>query len=196
MASEVQIAKLALQHIGDRFDISDLAEATPEAEQVNLVFDDTRDALLRQHPWNFATKYASPAALTGTVPANWDYMYTYPTDALRIISIVDPLEAGTPIKFEVGRNASDIKVVMTDQADAELQYTQRITDTVEFDPEFTLALSYALAAKLAMPLTGEREIANDMEVMARNVVNSAWETDSNEGIEETPPDAEWIQGRA
>jgi hypothetical protein len=59
MASKVQIAKLALQHIGDRYDISDITEATPEAEQVNLLFDDTRDALLRQHPWAFATRHGS-----------------------------------------------------------------------------------------------------------------------------------------
>ena len=133
MASEVQIAKLALQHIGDRFDISDLEEDTPEAEQVNLIFTDTRDALLRQHPWNFAKKYMTPAALSGTV---------------------------------------------------------------QFDPEFVLHFSYALAAKLAMPLTGERAIANDMEVMVQNMANSAWETDSNEGIEEEPPEATWIQARA
>tara|TARA_R110000824_G_scaffold178558_10_gene358331 strand:- start:2592 stop:3182 length:591 start_codon:yes stop_codon:yes gene_type:complete len=196
MASEVQIAKLALQHIGDRWDISDLTEATPEAEQVNLVFDDTRDALLRQHPWNFAKKYASPATLSGTVPGNWTYMYTYPTDAVRVNGIIDPLETGTPIKFEIARNASDVKVVLTDQEDAEFFYTARITDTVQFDPEFTMALSYALASRLAMPLTGERAIMGDMETMARNIVNSAWETDSNEGIEEDLPEATWIQARA
>ena len=196
MASEVQIAKLALQHIGDRWDISDLTEATPEAEQVNLVFDDTRDALLRQHPWNFAKKYASPATVSGTVPGNWTYMYAYPTDAVRVNGIIDPVETGTPIKFEVARNASDVKVVLTDQEDAEFFYTARITDTVQFDPEFTMALSYALAARLAMPLTGERAIMGDMDTLARNIVNSAWETDSNEGIEEDLPEATWIQARA
>jgi hypothetical protein len=49
MASKVQIAKLALQHVGDRYDISDITEATPEAEQVNLLYDDTRDAMLPPH---------------------------------------------------------------------------------------------------------------------------------------------------
>jgi hypothetical protein len=48
VSSKVQIAKLALQHVGDRYDISDINEATPEAEQVKLLYDDTRDALLRQ----------------------------------------------------------------------------------------------------------------------------------------------------
>jgi hypothetical protein len=196
MASEVQIAKLALQHIGDRWDISDITEATPEAEQVNLVFDDTRDALLRQHPWNFAKKYATPAALSATVPGNWDYAYVYPTDAVRVLGVIDPLETGTPIKFEVARNENDVKVILTDQVDAEFYYTARITDTAQFDPEFTMALSYKLAAKLAMPLTGERAIMGDMDTLATNVVNSAWETDSNEGIEEDLPEATWIQARA
>lgn len=195
MASEVQIGKLALQHIGDRYDITDLTEESAEAEQVNLIFDDTRDALLRQHPWNFAKKYATPAALTGTVPGNWDYMHTYMTDALRVLGVIDPAESGAIIKFEVARNSSDVKVILTNQEDAEFYYTARITDPAQFDPEFTMALSYALAAKMAMPLTGDRSIAADLDVMARNVVSSAWATDSNEGLEEDKPDADWIQAR-
>ena len=196
MSSQTQIAKLALQHIGDRYDISDLTEETVEAEQVNLIFDDTRKMLLRQHPWNFATKYATPAALTGTVPNNYDFMYTYMTDAVRVLGVVDPLDAGTNIKFEVARNASDVKVILTDQTSAEFFYTADISNTAEFDPEFTMAFSYALAAALAMPLTGDRAIMGDMGTIARNVINSAWETDSNEGLVEVPPDADWIQARA
>ena len=127
MASETQIAKLALQHVGDRYDISDLTEESVEAEQVNLIFDDTRDWLLRQHPWGFAKKFATPSALVGTVPNNYDFMYTYMTDAVR---------------------------------------------------------------------TGDRTIMGDLDTLARNTINSAWETDSNEGISDAPPDADWIQARA
>ena len=43
--SEVQVAKLALQHIGDRYDITSLSDQTAEAEQVNLVFENARDAM-------------------------------------------------------------------------------------------------------------------------------------------------------
>ena len=196
MASETQIGKLALQHIGDRYDITDLTEESVEAEQVNLIFDDTRDWLLRQFPWNFATSYATPAALTGTVPNNFDYMYTYMTDAVRVLLVVDPLGLDTEIPFEVARNSGDVKVILTDQADAEFRYTKRISDTAQFDPEFTMALSYALAAKLAMPLTGDRSIMGDMQNLARNVINSAWATDANEGKADDIPDADWIAARA
>lgn len=196
MASETQIAKLALQHIGDRYDISDLTEESTEAEQVNLIFADTRDWLLRQFPWNFATSYATPAALTGTVPNNFDYMYTYISDAVKVLRVVDPLGLDTPIPFEVARNSSDVKVILTDQSSAEFRYTKRITDTSQFDPEFTMAFSYALAAKLAMPLTGERAIMTDMSSLARNFINSAWASDANEGKADEIPDADWIKARA
>ncbi len=196
MASETQIAKLALQHIGDRYDIVDLDEESVEAEQVNLLFNDTRDWLLRQFPWNFATAYATPSALTGTVPNNFTYMYTYMTNAVRVLLVVDPLGVDTEIPFEVARNTSDVKVILTDQADAEFRFTQRITDPAQFDSEFTMGMSYALAAKLAMPLTGDREIMGDMNNLARNVINSAWATDANEGESDEIPDADWITARA
>jgi hypothetical protein len=46
-----------------------------------------------------------------------------------------------------------------------------------------------------MPLIGERSIASDLYQQAQAVLNSAWETDSNEGVEEAIPDAEWIRAR-
>ena len=196
MASQVQIAKLALQHVGDRFDISSLTEFTPEAEQVNLIFNDTRDALLRQHPWNFAKKFVSPATVAGTVPGGWTFMYLYPTDAVRILGITNPLGRGQPpIEFEVARNAANNRVLLCDQESAEIVYTARITTTEDFDAEFTMALSYSLAAKLAMPLTGDRGIAGELEKLATIHCNSAWETDASEGIEPAKPEADWITAR-
>tara|TARA_R110000765_G_scaffold200964_1_gene306401 strand:- start:1942 stop:2532 length:591 start_codon:yes stop_codon:yes gene_type:complete len=195
MASDVQIAKLALQHIGDRWDITALDDASPEAEQVNLIFEDTRDALLRAHPWGFAKKFTSPAALTGTVPGNWDYMYTYMTDALTVRGIIDPTKENLTIKFEVARNDTGAKVILTNQEDPEFVYTQAITDPNEFDPQFVLAFSYMLASRLAIPLTGDGSIAQAMLQQALISVGAAEETDSNEGIEPDKPEASWITAR-
>jgi hypothetical protein len=195
MSSDVQIAKLALQHIGDRWDITALDNDSPEAEQVNLIFEDTRDALLRAHPWGFAKSYTSPASLSGTVPGNWDYMYTYLTDALVIQGIVDPTEANLTIKFEVARNNSGVKVILTNQQDPEFIYTKAITDPNEFDPEFVMAFSYMLAARLAIPLTGDGGIAQAMFQQAQSHIGMAEESDSAELIEPDKPDAPWITAR-
>lgn len=198
MASEVQIARLALQHLGDRYDITSLTEASPEAEQVNLVFDTVRDMVLREHPWKFARKYATPAALSGVVPGNWDYMFTYPPDALRVLHIVNPLgDDQPPIRFEVAQNSDDLRVLLCNESEPTFAYTQKVTDPQQFDPQFVTALSYRIAQYIAMPITGDRGIMSDMKTLADDEIGRAQESDANEGFEAPrPAEATWINARA
>ena len=60
MASKVQIAKLALQHVGDRYDISDITEATPEAEQVNLLSGGAMRSIEELKPGSFDLVIVDP----------------------------------------------------------------------------------------------------------------------------------------
>lgn len=198
MASEVQIAKLALQHLGDRFDITTLEEASVEAEQVNLIYDEVRDTVLRSHPWKFARKFFSPAYLTAVAPGEWGYMYTYPSDCLRMLRIINPLGAGKPpIRFEVGLNSSGSKVILTNESEITIEYTARITDPNMYDSQFITGLSYRLAQYLAIPITGDRQRMADMQVMADRELGMAMSTDANEGFEEVPlSEAGWIDARA
>lgn len=198
MSSEVQIARLALQHLGDRYDITSLNEASPEAEQVQLVFQNVRDMVLREHPWKFARKYASPAQLSGDAPGNWDYMFLYPSDALRIIRIVNPLgDNQPPIRFETARNSSDAHVILCNESEPTLEYTQQITDPQKFDPQFITALSYRIAQYIAMPITGDRSIMSDMKSLADIEVGKAQASDANEGFEAVrPAEATWISARS
>tara|TARA_R110000772_G_scaffold226148_1_gene336823 strand:- start:418 stop:1026 length:609 start_codon:yes stop_codon:yes gene_type:complete len=183
--SDVQIAKLALQHIGDRYDITSLDEATPEAEQINLVFNDVRDALLREHPWNFAKRYYTPSALIGTPPAGWEFMYSYPPTGLKITKIVHPLdprgEKLEPLQFAIARNDDDIKVIMTNEQDPEFEYIKRVTVATEYDAMFDMALSWRLAEHVAMSLTGDGAIVDAMRANAQRYVGMAKMDDANEG---------------
>lgn len=198
--SDVQIAKLALQHIGDRFDITSLTEATPEAEQVNLVYENVRDGLLREHPWKFSLRYVSPASLSGTVPAQWTYMFSYPSDALRIWRIVNPLDPRgvllPPVKWSVGRNSSDTKVLLSDEAEPEFEYTKKITDAVQYDANFVLALSWRIAAAIVRPITGDASLSQLVNREAVYHVGLAKENDANEGVTEEQNRApDWIRAR-
>lgn len=198
MTSEVQIAKLALQHLGDRYDITSLNEATPEAEQVNLIFSDIRDQVLRSHPWKFAVKHTSPTVLAGTVPANWDYMFTYPADALKILHVVNPLgRTASPIHFDVFRNAANVKVVVCDEEEPEFKYISQVTDTAQFDPSFVTAFSLRLAYHLAIPLTGDRGLMRDLKLLADEAMSEAARESANEGVEDARTrDPDWITARA
>jgi hypothetical protein len=196
MASQVQIAKLALQHIGDRYDISALDEETVEAEQINLIYDDTRKELLRRFPWRFAKKYTSPATLDVTVPGQWDYAYAYPADAVKILGITNLANRKEPIlDFEVALLADDTKVLLTDEDDAELSYTADISDPTRFDPEFTMSFSFLLASRLAMPLTGSLDIKSILDREVLRAVSQAADSDSSEGETRSAPEASWIDAR-
>lgn len=198
--SEVQIAKLALQHLGDRYDITSLDEASVEAEQVNLIFDNVRDALVREHPWKFSLRYYTPSSLVGTPPSQWDYMYTYPSDALRVWRIVNPLDPMgdelPPLKFTIGRNSDDTKVLLTNESEPEFEYSKQVTSPFEFDANFDMALSWRLAEHLAMPLTGDAGLRDRMAQEARRWVGVAKQEDANEGISrEQSRDPDWLRAR-
>lgn len=199
MSSVETIAKLALHHLSDRFDLETLTDPTPEAEAINLVYDTTRDALLREHPWKFAKAYRCPTAIaTGTPPANWDYMFVYFDDAVKIITIISPMGRKVlPAKFDIARNAEGIKVILTDVESPEFQFTQRIVDPYEFDALFTQAFAYRLAADVCLTLTGDRGLMKEMNALADEKVGQAQSDDANEGVgEEQDRDPDWITARA
>ena len=196
MASQVQIVKLALQHIGDRFDISSIDEESVEAEQANLVYDDTRKELLRRYPWRFAKKYTSPATLSVTVPGEWDYAYAYPSDAVRVLGITNQADRSQPIlNFEAALLSDDTRVILTNVSGAEFFYTANISDPTRFDPEFVAGLSFLLAERMAMSLTGSLDIKSAMAQEALRTISHAADTDSSEGETNEPPEASWIIAR-
>lgn len=197
MASDTQIARTALAHLGDNYEIDDLAESSVEAEQVNLVFEDTREELLREHPWGFATAYVSPAPLSSLAPGSWAYAYAYPTDAVKIRRISNPLgDMRKPLPFEVASLDDGSRVILCNEAEPVFVYTRNVTNPNRMDALFRSAFSYRLAERLAIPLTGSRELMGDMKRLADMKVASAEEESSSEQVGNEPTDADWILARS
>lgn len=181
MTSVIAICNGALSRLGAKT-ISDLSENSPEARGCVLHFDDGLRALLRQHPWNFATVQRALALRAGSgraelgraepgraepggtdpwgVGREWAYAYAYPTDCLTAQRIVDAA-AGRPVPFVV-QAAEDgagnlTRVLLTDQPGAVLSYTRMVTDLSVCDGEFVAALQWRLAADLCVSLTGKMD---------------------------------------
>lgn len=194
MASVVQIAKFALSHLGDRWEISSLTEESAEARQCNLHYETSRDAALRDMAPNWAVSYTEGTSLSGTVPGLWLYMYAYPSNCLRLIEIVNPLGKNVePIPFEVA-NVGGIRVILTNQAEAELRFVVRVTDPNVFDPLFIKALSFRLAADIAIPLGASKEQPK-MEQNYWIAIGRAGVISANEGVSNTRPESEFMQAR-
>lgn len=235
MISDVAICNMALQSIGTRSQISSLTEQSNEAENCNLIFDQTRDEVMGMAFWNFARRTAyldllKSAPGTPTNPnANssvwtpewpappWLYEYAYPTNCLQVRYVTPQINTGfgpgVPLMSNTGLVpyvdlgyvrfivATDLinnnfrNVVLTNQYQAIGCFTYRVTDPTVWSPNFVNALKEALAAKLAMALSGNLQLANMKYAMANDLIVQARATDGNEGITIQNSPTDWITVR-
>lgn len=149
MASSLDIANLALSHIGDVAGIASLTEGSPQAAHCNRYYPIARDTLLEIHNWNFATVRVQLAQMSSN-DSPWGYAYARPNDCIKVQSVIDVSGNEHPYACEV--DASGQQVIYTDLPDALVKFTIRVNDAARFPPLFTLALSWHLASMIAGPI--------------------------------------------
>lgn len=175
---DYEICNLALSHLGKGV-ITSLSQATKEARTCNIHYDPVRRAVLEDHHWDFAKVLLELTEVEDEDYTNWSYTYEWPDDCIAPRLIVNDTGAITgtsfdfdkeryvttgKIEFDVLSNADlDAKRIVTNQVDAELEYTADIEDTTMFSQSFIRAFAYGLAAAMAIPLTGNQKLQSDME---------------------------------
>lgn len=182
MASDVDIANMALAHLGDATNVASISppEASPQARWCARFFPVARDAVLEMHEWNFATRRQTGALIASTID-QWQYSYAMPANAIKVLAVLDSqaqddygeslyVKEGTrtadgfiypqafsgavitPQDFVVETLEDGTKVIYTNQKDALIRYIARVTDASKFSSLFSLALSYMLASFIAGPM--------------------------------------------
>jgi hypothetical protein len=178
MASVVEICNLALSSIGKSVPISSLDEASEEARQCSVHYGQARDWLLQEYPYVFARKVQALAALTNDWTERWGYRYSKPNDCLKIIRLVPEIDDPDNLDVPYGLRAQSI---YADIDTATLEYTFRQEDPSKFPSQFVDALAWALAARLAFPLTRDRQLRADAAQMAQQMRLSAESSNANDG---------------
>jgi hypothetical protein len=196
-SSEVAICNLALSRIGSTIFIDSLTERSMEAIVCSQFYEPCRDMVLQDHPWNFASKRAVLADL-GAPPTNWLYRYAMPSDCLEARSIIVP-GARTPssrsrIAYEVAVE-DDARVLYTDQPEAELLYTRRVTNPNLFSPSFVFALAWLIAGEVSMPLSAAPGLGDAARRNYSMSIGAAGAADLREGQSDVEPECELISGR-
>ncbi len=184
MTSEVDICNYALNEIGESQIIS-LTEDSKAARLCNLVYNDTRDAVLRAHPWNFAVKRETLAMLAATPSFEFDYQFQLPADCLRVLKTDDDL---TPHRVEGKKLLSNNDVV-------KIEYIARIEDTTQFDSLFVECLSVRIGAKLAFNLSDNNAMTQLLEQKSRDRIKQARSMDGQEGIPRSIEADVWLNSR-
>lgn len=200
MASNTEIANIALSHLGVGKEIANLeTEKSQEAAACRRYFETARDATLRDFPWPFATKLAALALVTADPNDEWDFSYQVPTDCLKFRRILsgtrnDSRQTRVPYRLAYGDAG---EVIFTDFENAEGEYTVRIDDPSRYPPDFIIAFSFRLASYVAPRITG----GDPFNVGERALklyafeISRASSTAINEEQVEEDPESELIRGR-
>jgi len=200
MASDVEICNLAISHLGTGKEIANLEnEKTEESIVCRRFFNTARDATLRDFPWPFATKVLALALIEKDPTTEWAFSYQYPTDCLKMRKILSGIRNDDRQSRVSSQRANkdNKEVIFTDQENAVLEYTLRVTNAELFQPDFILALSFRIAGYIAPRLTSGDPTGMGARAFQLYLLelDQARATSVNEQQDDEIPESEFIQER-
>ena len=191
MFTSTEICNIALNHIGQTNEITDLeTETSKAAKKCRTFYNLALTSILSDFPWSFARRTTTLALLTGEESQYYSYVYAMPDDCLEPRAIIvpniptgefflyynsffygyarGPLQTSLPDEyrtvFEKGLTAdAKTRTIMTNQDSAMLLYTARVTNTSLYTASFVDALALRLAAYLAMPMAQSPQLADALQ---------------------------------
>lgn len=200
MASKTEIFNMALSHLAVGKDVSNLeTEQSEEARVGRRLYDTALRATLAAFNWPFATRIVALALIEEEPNSEWAFSYRYPSDCLNIRRVLsgirnDNRQTRAPYKM-AGDDTGTI--IFTDEEDAQIEYTKYIDNPLIYPADFTLALSYYLAAMAAPSLTGGDQFKLGEKALRMYVVElkRAEARAGNEDQVEEEPDSEFVRIR-
>lgn len=197
MASQIDIYNMALGHIGISETVGSLEERSKARITCSQFWAISRDTVLADFDWPFATKYETLALLNVTTDP-WQYTYQYPVDCLRALYIAVPGIEQPPERlrptFETAYGV-DGQVILSDYPEAVLAYVTRVENVERFPPMAAMALSYNLAMHIAMPMTATQSMVDRCAQQYANASQLAWSQALNESQARYSTESEYITVR-
>ena len=187
MASEVDICNIALYRVGAER-ISSLSDNNKRAKICNDIYSFERDLLLREHPWNFATKRVSLAKTANTPEFGYDSEFQLPSDYVRVIDT----EYGD---FETFEYRVEGDKFLCDENSVKIEYVYQVTNTSLYDAKFTEALSLRIASRLAYSMVNSSTLQQQIFGEADLALRDARLFDAQEGSPRKLRKSDWTNVR-
>lgn len=199
MVSIVNIYNMAILHLGTAKTVASTSESSKEARICNVFYEQVLDEMLARANWSFAAKVADGQLVAEDPNDEWGYAYLVPSDCVTVRRVLsgtrrDTRQTETP--FRVMNHAGQ-RVIMTDEENAQIEYTMRVTNTALFPANFSTALSFGLAARIAPALTeGDKYRMKEFVLQLEDrALSEAFAHDANQETWDAPPEAESIRER-
>ena len=191
MASREEICNIALAFLGQKPISSFDDDQTKEAMYCRALFTHARDATLRMHPWNFATKRVELAVSATAPECEYSHAFPLPSDYLQrqqLFGAEDMTTEVTDYRIEYGS-------VLTNEDALFLRYTAAIEEDGRFDSIFVMALAAQLSMALAYPITGKSTQMQAMQQLLDYWLSQARIADRRESAWEIKNTSTWDTAR-
>ena len=178
----VSIANRAITFLGGTT-ITSLDADTDEGRAIKRIYEQTRDQVLRDHPWNFAIKRVALPANTVAPVFEYTNAFNVPADWLRTI------EVDTDEEWVMEGRA----IISDASAPLQIVYIHQVTDATLFDAKFIEAYATRIAADVAFDITANRSMIRDMEEKYYRILQQARLVDAQEASPEN--ELTWVESR-
>lgn len=199
ITDEVSIYNLALNAIGTRSNVATPTENSREAEVCRLWFGPVRDRVLRAAPWTSTKAWmrlalrkerdSDAAWVTDDPEPGFLFAYAPPQD------MIAPRYLAGYQRFSLSSYPGNKMAIMTNQQDALLCYSKQQTVIGLWDVGLQMAVTYALASYIAMPLHGKAQRAQNALGQANQLIMTAREEDANDDEARVATIPDWIMAR-
>ncbi len=195
MISKIDICNLSLAHLGQD-GISSLNQDVDRARRIHLFYEPVKAEVLRTHNWAFALVREPLVLLEDPSAPAYPYLYQYPADGLFVRKVFAGESGRKPFEFkEVYRRRINQRAIQTPAPQAVAEYTRDVQDATQFDPAFVKAFSLALAADLALTLTGDEALSRLLLTRYAQSLEEARRSNMSEEFQIPPAESVFMEAR-
>lgn len=159
--TKTQICNLSLSDLGAKKLTDFDTDTSVEGVRCRLHYDFMRRALLRSHYWPFACHRKALTPDTNSPDFEFDNQFVLPDDFLFLRSLFDDRDLAN--RQTVYSYAIEGKLLLSNEAEANIRYTRNITDPNLFDPLFIQVFAKQLSIKLVMPLSQDVKLKESLK---------------------------------
>ncbi|MCE2578061.1 hypothetical protein [Gluconacetobacter entanii] len=194
MTTQIDLCNAALLRAGTRSTITSLDDGSAEATACGAFWQMCLDTLFSAYQWRFCRVTATGTGAASTDP-QWGYEFQRPSDCVTVHRVLPgtaprhpPMDreaqhalfrTGLPFGEGVGTAGTNTAgpVIRTNHASVQVQYVSNAQPIDNWRQQFREAFTWALAAEIAIAVTGSGEIAAQMRSMAQQALQQAMQAD-------------------
>ena len=180
--SKAEICNLAVSWLGGQHIFSIEDDQSMEARLCRANYDMSRTALLEEREWTFAIERRLLTPLVETPLFEFNYAFQIPSDSQKILGVYHTKNSYgklIPVKHRVEGN-----VIYADIQQVFIRYTIDLTNTKRFSALFDQALAAHIATNIAVALTENAGMQEQMATLYEIKLEKAISSDSLQGSNE------------